>query len=654
MSESAFRAAMKAVGIESPAEIKADGKLHRFSTNGKSTDDAGWYVLHGDGIPAGAFGDWRTGLQQTWRADIGRPLTPAEETEYHAKIEAMKKKRSRHTAKIAKLAAEMWKHLPVPSPDHPYLKSKNIQAHGTRVYKGKLVVPAWDGRDIHSLQFIGSDGEKRFLTGGRVTGCYFSIGDPNRPTAFCIAEGFATGATVHEVTGYPVAVAFNAGNLKAIVLAMHAKFPDRELILCADDDIGTAGNPGMSKAREAAQAVGGKLAVPNFGANRPDGVTDFNDLFQICGADAVKQSVESAITTTVRRSTTGFCLVSASEVLAMEEPDTPWLWDGILPEGGMSLLVGKPKVGKSTFAFALALAVANGEDFLDRATAQGKVVYLALEEKRSEIKKKLKAAGGQTDNLFFHFGAAPTDAVAKTSDLVKETKACLLIIDVLQKFIRARDLNDYAEVTNVLEPLLNAARESGCHVLMTHHAGKAKRPNGDEVLESTALFGGVDTLVSIKKHDIRRTFSTSQRYGADIPEIVIDLHDDGNISALGSRNDLEIDGACRAILKALGNEELTRDEVLDRVEQKRVVVVKALARLCDEKEIERGGTGKKRDPYTFKKISVFPFPDTLGNGGTEFFAASNPSSPNDLFRSQEIPKKDSVPDEGEEGWETLP
>jgi AAA domain len=281
------------------------------------------------------------------------------------------------------------------------------------------------------------------------------------------------------------------------------------------------------------------------------------------------------------------------------------------------------------------------------------VVYLALEEKRGEVKKKLEAAGGQIERLFFHFGAAPADAVGSVGDLIKHYKPCLLIIDVLQKFIRARDLNDYAAVTNALEPLLTVARESGCHILLTHHAGKANRPNGDEVLGSTALLGGVDTLVSIKKHDTRRTFFTLQRYGDDVPETVIDLHDHGQLYAIGSRNDVEIEEACRAILKVLGSEKISREELLERVEQKRAVVLKGLARLCDEKEVERSGSGKKGDPFTFKKISVFPFSDTRGNGGTEFFTPSKPSSSNELFRSHEISKKDSFPRGSEDGWETL-
>jgi hypothetical protein len=64
-----FRRAMQAAGISPPGEIIADGRLHQFPTTGKGGDDTCWYVLHSDGIPAGAFGDWRRGVAATWRAE---------------------------------------------------------------------------------------------------------------------------------------------------------------------------------------------------------------------------------------------------------------------------------------------------------------------------------------------------------------------------------------------------------------------------------------------------------------------------------------------------------------------------------------------------------------------------------------------------------
>ena len=131
-------------------------------------------------------------------------------------------------------------------------------------------MPLRDGEGrIHSLQFIDADGNKRFLSGGRIAGCYYPIGIP--VDTLCICEGYATAASVHEATGHAVAVAFNCGNLLSVAQILRRKFPAIELVICADNDTQTDGNPGLTKAREAASAVGALLAVqPCHG--------DFNDL----------------------------------------------------------------------------------------------------------------------------------------------------------------------------------------------------------------------------------------------------------------------------------------------------------------------------------------------------------------------------------------
>ena len=294
-----FRDAIQSAGLVPPSDIEPDGKLRRFSSNGKKADDAGWYLLHDDGIPAGSFGDWRTGIMQTWRADVGRTLTAGEEAAHRAKVEAMRREReaegTRRKSEAKTKAAAIWQNAEAAPGEHPYLTRKGIKASGAKLYSGALVIPMRDGADIHSLQFIGPDGDKRFLTGGRVKGCYFSIGNPNGAAALCIAEGFATGATIHETTGYPVAVAFNAGNVGAVAKAMREKFPDLPLILCADDDTHTEGNPGLTAATEAARSVGGLLALPDFGIDRPAGATDFNDMAALCGREAVRQAIAGLI-----------------------------------------------------------------------------------------------------------------------------------------------------------------------------------------------------------------------------------------------------------------------------------------------------------------------------------------------------------------------
>ena len=267
-----FRAAIYSAGLNPPEVIEPDGKLHRFASNGKPGDDAGWYVFHDDGIPAGAFGDWRGGLSETWRADIGRKLSPQEEAAHRARVEAMRREREAEDAKrkaeAREKAAAIWQAAETASEDHPYLVKKGIKTYGLRVHDGALVIPMRDEAALHSLQFIEADGEKRFLTGGRVSGCYFLIGEPDG--ALCIAEGYATGASIHEATGTAVAVAFNAGNLLAVARALRAKFPDLRLIICADDDASTPGNPGLTKGARSG-AGRGRIACRSRFRRQPTG-----------------------------------------------------------------------------------------------------------------------------------------------------------------------------------------------------------------------------------------------------------------------------------------------------------------------------------------------------------------------------------------------
>ncbi len=315
-----FIDAIRSGGLEPPETITADGTLHRFSSNGKRGDDSGWYVLHSDGIPAGSFGDWRTGLTQTWRCDVGRTLSPAEEAAHRARVEAMRKTRDaediKRKAEAATKAAAIWQ-AGEAARSHAYLTRKGIQPHGAKLYEGTLVLSMRDaGGKLHSLQFIDNEGSKRFLTGGRVKGCYFSIGKPEG--VLCIAEGYATGATIHAATGHAVAVAFNAGNVEPVAKALRAKFPGLTIIVCADDDVNTQGNPGLTKATEAARSIGARLAMPDFGNDRPEGATDFNDMAAHCGAETVRACIDAQLSQSQAETKPSLVVVGIHDFLGRE------------------------------------------------------------------------------------------------------------------------------------------------------------------------------------------------------------------------------------------------------------------------------------------------------------------------------------------------
>jgi putative DNA primase/helicase len=292
-----FRAAIAAAGLTPPKIVSPDGKLHRFASNGDARDKAGWYIFHLDGLPAGAFGDFRSDLSSTWRADIDRKLSPQELADCKARVEAMRRQREAEDAKVKaearKEAVAIWDAARPAPDDHPYLAKKGIGPHGLRAHEGRLVVPMLDDAGVlHSLHYIAPDGSKWFLTGGRVAGCFYQIGEPRG--VICVGEGFATMATVHEATGHGAVAAINKSSLLAVAQSFRRRFPAAKIVLCADDDWMREGNPGLTDARAAAEAVGGGVAVPEFGEGRGEKDTDFNDMARVAGRDAVSRLLERA------------------------------------------------------------------------------------------------------------------------------------------------------------------------------------------------------------------------------------------------------------------------------------------------------------------------------------------------------------------------
>ena len=555
-----FRDAIKSAGLIPPEIIEPDGKLHRFASNGKHGDDAGWYALHGDGIPAGSFGDWRSGQLQTWRADIGRKLTPAEDATHLAKVEAMRRERdaesARGRAEAATKAVSIWAEAKAPAASHSYLTRKGIKASGARLHGDALVIPMRDGGEIHSLQFIGPDGGKRFLTSGRVTGCYFSIGNPKGAAALCIAEGFATGATIHEATGYPVAVAFNAGNLGAVAKTLRGKFPDLPLILCGDfDKSGT----GQKAATEAAQAVGGRVALPDFtpdelGTENPP--SDFNDLVQLKGAEAVKQSIAGARATDKRAhqpeqaSAPAGDYASSVELLRgsdVKPEAVTWLWPGWMAAGKMHVLGGAPGTGKTTISMALAATVTTAGSWPDgsRSPVGNVVIWSGEDDPADTLVPRLALSGADLSRVYFIADVFDGDGrrsfdPARDMDplrrkLTEIGDVRLLIVDPIVSAVMG-DSHKNAEVRRSLQPLVDLAAFMRCALLgITHFSKGTGGRDPVERLTGSLAFGALARVVMVAaKHQeegedgrtVRLFIRAKSNIGPDDGGFEYDLHQD--------------------------------------------------------------------------------------------------------------------------------
>lgn len=276
----AFRHAMHGAGITPPERIEPDGAIHRFHVEGDRSGSAnGWYLLHLDGRAAGAFGSWKTGEFSKWAADTGREFNSDREA-FAALIEAARAKakaerRAEHEAR-AEEARREWSRTVAPDPAHPYLIAKGVKPHNLRQLGAWLIVPLFDAYGLlWNVQRILPDGTKRFRP-GRAGGLFSPIGDLRDPARLLICEGWATGATLHEETGRAVLCAMNAGNLLPVANASRLAWPGTGLVICADNDRHTPGNPGVTAATAAARATEARLIIPEFPEGAPG--TDFNDL----------------------------------------------------------------------------------------------------------------------------------------------------------------------------------------------------------------------------------------------------------------------------------------------------------------------------------------------------------------------------------------
>lgn len=258
-----------------------DGQIHRFHVPGdKSGTLNGWYVLYLDGIASGAFGSWKAGGASTWCSR--EPADHREAEQVRQRIDQARQQREaeqrQRQLETATLAQRWWRDARRADPDHAYLIAKGVRPHGLRQRGDELLVPLYAGGVLVNLQRIATDGGKRFLFGGRVRGTYSPLGriTPGKP--LCVCEGWATGATLHQDGGYTVACAMNSGNLKPVALALRAEYHTTEIIIAGDDDRRTDGNPGRTAANAAAALAGCLVTFPEWPADAPDTLTDFNDL----------------------------------------------------------------------------------------------------------------------------------------------------------------------------------------------------------------------------------------------------------------------------------------------------------------------------------------------------------------------------------------
>lgn len=537
--------AMAQVGLAIPPGLDVQaGAIRRFDDpEGSKGNKAAWVRPFPDGLGA-VFGNWRTDQSYTWQKIRDRAMSKAETQVFRQQIEASRKEaesaREADYNAAAEKALRQWE-AASPATDAPYLRHKVIQPHGTRQQGQSLLVPVLDAQGaIQSLQTIQPDGSKRFLSGGRMAGGRFWIGEPG--PVIVIAEGFATASAIHEAAHVPVVVAFNAGNLLRVAQDVCKAYPKAHIILAGDEDIHPEReNVGRLKATAAARAVDGKALFPKLDGK----ACDWWDVRHEQGDEPILMAFNPP---------PRYKLLSASDVEQLAPIE--WCIKGVLPAHGLAQVYGASRSGKSFLVLDMACAVAGGRTWFGYRVNRAPVVYVALE---GEAGFRLRAQAWSThsgqslpDGLHMVMQPFRIDVQQDVLDLAAVIPAgAVTVIDTQNRAAPTADENSSEDMGAILlGAKLIADATRGLVILVTHTGKDDTRGARGHSSQLAAM----DAALYVRRNGEARTWSVDKaKDAADGGEHgfvldVVNLGIDADGDPLTSCVVVESDGVPRAAL----------------------------------------------------------------------------------------------------------
>jgi phage/plasmid primase-like uncharacterized protein/adenosyl cobinamide kinase/adenosyl cobinamide phosphate guanylyltransferase len=496
--EEQLRDAMLEAGLQPPEHIELDGKIHRFRTGTKGSgsqssgiDKSGWYVGYMDGVPAGRFGCWRSGIEIAWRADVGRKLSAAEEMAHARRMQEARAARDAELAKQRQAAAEtveiIWSSASAAHQDHPYLLRKGIKPHGSRVTgDGRLVVPLY-GQDgaLSSLQYIAHNGSKLYHAGSETGGKFWMIGTMDEPGVLYVAEGFATAATIHETTGRPCVAAYSASGLVPVTGAMREMYGQQQIIVIVADHDKTG--TGQKYADQASAKYGARVVIP------PIEGMDANDYAQ-AGHD-IKLLLSPPPATE--------WLVPADDFCAQPAPIS-WLVKRWIQAQALVMVHGPSGGGKTFVVLDWCLRMASGmSDWAGQKVRPAHVVYLAGEGHHG-LRGRVAAwkHHHQAGHLAMWLSKDGCDlntpsGYAKVVDHLRALpkKPDVIVVDTLHRFLSG-DENSAEDTKTMLDACGALIQEFGATVILVHHTGVSEEAQ-HRARGSSAWRGALDIEVSV-------------------------------------------------------------------------------------------------------------------------------------------------------------
>jgi phage/plasmid primase-like uncharacterized protein/KaiC/GvpD/RAD55 family RecA-like ATPase len=467
------------------------------SYNAGDARDVWRSVKPGGGIGLGTL--FFEAKQHGWSDDAPRSTPSPEEVEQRrrrqseaARIEAEKAAQIR--AEVAQQAGSIWRAArPIGADDpHPYLVRKAVSATATlrettaeaateilgyapklrdELLTGRLlVVPLQADGGLATLELIDESGRKVGLRGrGTRVGAYWAPvrlpeGDGSG-LAILLAEGVATTLSAYQATGYPCVAGLGDNNLPKVARHLRERFPRARIAVLADLSKQT-GEPDTFAAK-AARDIGAALAAPDFGSERSDGATDFNDLHRQHGLDAVCRAIETAVGSLdaageathgelrgddpgayqwmldeaqaqsigptpaanempTEESRLRLCDLSDLRSAQLDPPE--FLVDPLIPRGHLTLFGGHGGSGKSVVALAISAHVACGRSWAGLPAASGRVMFVSFEDSEKLVKWRLKQIA--------HEYALNYETIERNLVLIDATKSAPIEVEASSKGVK--------------------------------------------------------------------------------------------------------------------------------------------------------------------------------------------------------------------------
>ncbi|MBQ6910345.1 MAG: toprim domain-containing protein, partial [Synergistaceae bacterium] len=372
-------------GALAPAEninLVLDKKT-RYKTQGdKGSKTSGIYMIHSDGCPAGYAINYKiSGEAFNWRFDFeklkgdkkyNKFYDISQTPEFKAEAERVKREHEAREAKekaeaLDKAKKEFVNAPKLINPELEYLKRKKVKIFGELKSdaKGNIILPLKNIKgEFMSLQRIAPDGGKLFATDAVTAGAFFNIdldkAKNNLDKPILICEGYATGATLYELTGCPVVCAMNCYNLARVSEAIRKKFKSHKIIIMADNDAKTKSERGFNPGIDHAQEANKKFKLdgvfyPEFSVfSAAAGKSDWNDYYCEFGEQKARaildKSIKYACMTPQEKERRDRIIkienqspiINAADLLKKEFPPIKWAVPGIIPTG-LTMLSGNPK-----------------------------------------------------------------------------------------------------------------------------------------------------------------------------------------------------------------------------------------------------------------------------------------------------------------------